>query len=212
LSVVTRESAIMGRMSRPGRLRLATACAGLATVVLVTACTPSDESQPPRQDDAANAALSVSTIDPADLDDDVRARMESEVSDLLAGYIVGAFLGEYPRTDFAAGFADFTGGLADNALGEDIEALTVAGVEGVTAVRATRLDARVAFALDSRKVIGASAWVDFEFDVQAGHEPTTRARLHGRFSLARVDGEWTVFGYDLRRSGDGEPVPAEVTS
>ena len=34
--------------------------------------------------------------------------MESEVSDVLAGYVVGGFLGDYPRDDFVDAFADFT--------------------------------------------------------------------------------------------------------
>ena len=34
------------------------------------------------------------------MDDDLRAQMEAEVSDVLAGYVVGGFLGDYPRGDF----------------------------------------------------------------------------------------------------------------
>jgi len=205
----------MGRMGPRGsanaRVRLAAARAALVAIVLVTACTPTDESEPPGPDGSANAALTVTTIDPGRLDDGTRARMESEISDVLAGYVVGGFLGDYPRRDFVDGFSDFTGGLTEEAVGTDIDALTVAGFEDVTSVRATRLDARLSFAVVDRNVVGASAWVDFAFDV-AAEGSTTKATLMGRISLQRDDGAWAVFGYDLLRGGGSPSVTAEATS
>jgi hypothetical protein len=137
--------------------------------------------------------------------------MESELSDVLAGYVVGGFLGDYPRDDFVDAFADFTGGLTERAVGDHIDALTVAGFEDVTSVRAKRLDARLSFFADGQKMLAASAWVDFAFDVAAG-DNTTRATLRGRLSLEREDGAWAVFGYDVLRSGGGDSVTAEATS
>jgi hypothetical protein len=169
---------------------------------LAVGCTPTEDSRPPdKPPGPQNAALTVSSIDKEKLSDDTRARMESDVSDLLAGYVVGAFLGDYPRDDFVDGFADFTGGATEDAV-RDIDVLSVAGFQEVTSVRATALDSRLSFFVDGRRVTGASAWVDFGFVVQDG-ETSRRVTLSGRFVLQREGGDWAVFGYDLERSGTG---------
>jgi hypothetical protein len=210
----------MERMARRGsdaarRLgtRVRRSLVGAATTVLVvTACSPTDEAGPPATEGPASVAMTVTTIDKGALDDDTRARVESEVSDVLAAYVVHGFLGDFPRDDFVNSFADFEGGLQREAVGTDIEALTVAGMGDVSAVRATRLSARLSFADDrSGQVIGTSAWVDFAFEVQAG-DVTTHTKLAGRFNLGREDGAWSVFGYDLVRSGGGPAVAAEAGS
>jgi hypothetical protein len=202
LTVVARASVIMGRMARRG-----CAVAGLAAVVLLTACTPGEESRPAPQGGPQNAALTVATVDPGRLDDETRAEMESEISDVLAGYVVAGFLGDYPRDDFVDGFADFTGGATEDAV-RDIDALTVAGIKEVASVRATRLHSRLSFLVEGRRVVGASAWVDFAFEVE-GDGATTRETLRGRLVLQLEDSEWAVFGYDLRRGGGGGTVSAE---
>jgi hypothetical protein len=206
----------MGRMARRGsagaqglgaRVGWATACAGLAGALVLVACTPSEEPRPPPQDDPTNVALTVETVEPGVLDDEARATMESEVSDVLAAYVVGGFLGDYPRDDFVDGFTDFSGGATQYAV-RDIDALTAAGFEDVTSVSATRLDSRLAFLVDGRRVIGASAWVDFAFAVAAGGTTSTEM-LKGRLVLKREDGAWAVFGYEVLRSGAGGSLTAE---
>jgi hypothetical protein len=180
----------------------------LTAVALLAGCTPTDDSGPPGPDGPANAVLSVTTIG-SRLPSSTRNRLESQVSDVLAAYVVGAFLGDYPRQDFLGGFDRFTSGAAKLAVA-DIDALTASGFEKVTAVRATRLDARLSFLAPDDRAVGASAWVDFAFDVAQGGS-TVKVRLTGRLALGLVDGTWAVFGYSLVRD-DSDALPVEVSS
>jgi hypothetical protein len=193
--------------SRPGPRGLLT---GVLVVVLValssSGCT-SDSSDPPRQ--AHNAALRVTTVPGSHLDESERAQLESEVSDVLARYVQAGFLGTYPRSDFVQSFAGFSSGAAEQAVG-DIEVLTASRFKDATSVRATGLDVALSFLVVKGTAVGATAWIDFDFDV---HEDGARrtAALVGRLTLDRGDGHWSVFGYDVRRD-DSDALPAEVSS
>ena len=188
--------------------------AGLAAALvgaLVVACTPTDESDPPGQSDPDNAALTVTTKGAGRMGDDLRAQMEAEVSDVLAGYVVGGFLGDYPREDFVDAFADFTS-RATQFAAADIDVLTASRFEDASAVTATALDAKLYFFVRGQAVVGASAYVDFDFDVDGDDDAgSTTASLTGRFSLGHTDDGWQVFGYDVLRD-DSDAVPAEATS
>ena len=59
-------------------------------------------------------------------------------------------------------------------------------------------------------MVGASAFVDFDFDVD-DEAQGTRASLTGRFSLSHTDNGWQVFGYDVLRD-DTDALPAEASS
>ena len=187
--------------------------AGLAAALvgaLVVACTPTDESDPPGQSDPDNAALTVTTKGAGRMGDDLRAQMEAEVSDVLAGYVVGGFLGDYPREDFVDAFADFTS-RATQFAAADIDVLTGSQFEDASAVTATALDAKLYFVARGKAVVGASAYVDFDFDVVDDEGEGTTASLTGRFSLGHTDEGWQVFGYDVLRD-DSDAIPAEATS
>jgi hypothetical protein len=195
-----------------GAATLRTGAAGLAAVLvcgLGAACSPSDDSKPPGQETPDNAALTVTTAGPARMDDDLRARMEAEVSDLLARYVVQGFLGDYPRQGFVDGLADFSS-RATKYAAADIDVLTGSNFERATGVRATALDAELHFLVRGQVVVGASAYVDFDFEVAEDDEAST-ASLSGRLTLGRSDDGWQVYGYDVVRD-DSDALPAEATS
>ena len=206
----------MGRMASPGpaasrrsgsRHLFALLLAGILTTTLL-ACT-GDDSSPPEPDAPSDTPLRVSTLTGAGIDEDTRARLESEVSEVLADYVVGSFLGDYPRGDFVQGLADFTNRAAGLAVG-DIEQVTASRFEQASSVRAEQLDAELSFLVIDGEAVGASAWVDFDFEVEQDGELLT-ARLSGRLSLDLRDGRWVVFGYRLVRD-DSDAVPVEVSS
>ena len=60
-------------------------------------------------------------------------------------------------------------------------------------------------------VVGASAYVDFDFDVDDESGEATTASLTGRFTLGHTDDGWQVFGYDVLRD-DSDALPAEASS
>ncbi|WP_243059362.1 hypothetical protein [Nocardioides sp. SR21] len=174
-------------------------------VTLVAACT-GEEPEPP---DSPSTALRVATVHGDGLDERARARFESEVSDVVARYVEAGFLGGYPRDDFVQGFEDFTSGAAEQAVG-DLEVLTAARFENASSVRATDLGAALSFYVVDGEALGATAWIDFAFDVDDG-ESTTTAALDGRLVLERRNERWSVFAYDVRRD-DSDALPVEATT
>jgi hypothetical protein len=210
-------SAIMGRMAERGSVRLRSlgvrgrVMALLSAVVaatLVAACT-TDESSPPGPDTPADAALRVTTLHSSRMDQDTRAHLESDVGDVLADYVAGSFLGDYPRGNFVQGFADFTDIAAGQAV-DDIELLTGSRFAQASSVRATGLKAELSFLVVDGEAVGVTAWVGFEFAVDdAG--ATATASLKGRMSLDLRHDRWSVFAYHLRRN-DSDTLPTEAVS
>jgi hypothetical protein len=207
----------MGRMAHRGSARLrglgarrwiAALMAAVVAATVVAACT-ADESGPPDPDTPADAALRVTTLPGADLDEETRARLESEVSDVLANYVAGSFLGDYPRGDFVQGLADFTNIAAEQAVA-DIELVTASRFAQAGSVRATGLEAELSFLVLDDEAVGVTAWVDFEFEVEDDGNATT-ATLKGRLSLDRRNERWAVFAYRLLRD-DSDALPTESVS
>jgi hypothetical protein len=119
----------------------------------------------------------------------------------LTTYVDGAFLGDYPRTDFTKAFAVFTRGSTGSAR-RDQALLTNRSLGASTAsVRALRRTAYVSVLAPRGRVSGATAAVDLVFAVDRGDAPARRVHLTGRMLLTRdTKGRWAVFGYDLNRS------------
>ena len=165
---------------------------------------------PVSQPTSKSVALRVRTVHgDTNLTPDARAEAEGAVGDVLSGYVVRAFLGDYPREDFARAFESFTGSLARNAAG-DIDQLTANRFGDAKAIRATRLDADLSFLVEGSDVIGATASVRFAFEATVDGEVRPFS-LRGRLMLVKEDGAWSVFGYDVR-TDSGEVVEAGVTS
>ena len=183
----------------------------LVTVLLVgfAACS-GDDSSPPGPDEPADVALQVVSVKTRGIDEETRTRLESEVGDVLASYVVEGFLGDHPRKDFVRALSDFSTGLADDG-GRDLTTLTLAETPDIAAVRATRLKANLAFFNPGGDVVGASAFVDLDFDLTFEDGTTRQVTRTGRFSLGRSDGVWQVTGYKICCS-DPAAVQAETTS
>ena len=183
----------------------------LVTVLLVgfAACS-GDDSSPPGPDEPADVALQVVSVKTRGIDEETRTRLESEVGDVLASYVVEGFLGDHPRDDFVRALSDFSTGLADDG-GRDLTTLTLAETPTIAAVRATRLKANLAFFNPGGDVVGASAFVDLDFDLTFEDGTTRQVTRTGRFSLGRSDGVWQVTGYKICCS-DPAAVQAETTS
>ena len=201
---------MMGRMAGTGRARRG---AGASLVLLValalTACTTEQPSGAPPSS-PGSAALRVRTVNVSgSLDPDSRAEAESAVGDVISGYVVRAFLGEYPREDFVGSFESFTGSLARDAAG-DIDLLTANRLGDADAVRATRLAADLSFVAQDSDAIGATASVRFSFEATVDGE-TRPLSLQGRLMLVEEDDAWSVFGYDVVTE-TGDSVEAGVTS
>jgi hypothetical protein len=180
----------------------------LSVLLAVSGCSldsPPEQRRTPTQE---SAALRVRTVSGAErLDAVTRTRLEGAVGDVLSSYVVGAFLGRFPREDFVQSFASFTSGAARAAAG-DIDQLTAAQVHDAASVRATRLDARLSFFTQGGSVHGATAAVHFAFEATMGDGSTRPLVLDGRLMLEDAAGTWSVFGYDVALD-DGATVTTE---
>lgn len=201
---------MMGPMAGTGgAARRATGAAVLLVCVALGGCTPEPSGPPESQPSAESAALRVRTVHGGtNLTPDARAEAEGAVGDVLSDYVVRAFLGDYPREDFARAFESFTGNLVREASG-DLDQLTANRFREAEAVRATRLGADLSFLVHDSDIIGATAFVRFAFEATVDGEERPLS-LRGRLMLVEDDGAWSVFGYDVV-TDTGDAVEAGVT-
>lgn len=181
------------------------AAVALLLVASLGACTDGGGGgkKPP---ETGRAALEVTLVEGAQgLDEATRASIEADVGDALSDYLVGAFLGDFPRDDFVQSFAGFTS-LAARGAAEDIDLLTAYRYKDAERIEATRLRVRISCLAKGEDVIGATAEVDLGFDVTR-QQGELQFGLTGRFLLAEEDGRWSVFGYDVHRDDVGGDVP-----
>jgi hypothetical protein len=196
-----------GRRTRGPRAVAVTVAVSTLVAPFLSACTGDEpEDAPPASEqvtlhvDAGRGAGSLS--------DEARTTVETQVGDVLSHYVVSGFLGEYPRDDLVRAFDDFTAGAAREAA-KDVDLLTGARFQDASAIRATRLDARLSVLVLGREVVGATAAVRFGFEAEVDGESQPFS-LRGRFLLKDDAGTWTVFGYDVQRD-DGGTAEAEVS-
>jgi hypothetical protein len=201
---------MMGRMARTGSgARGALASLALLVCLTAAACT-ADRPTEPSPSTPESAALRVRTVHIAgSLDAEAQSEAESAVGDVLSGYVVRAFLGDYPREDFVGSFESFTGNLARDGV-RDLDVLTANRLGSAEAVRATRLDADLSFVVNGSDTFGATAEVRFKFEATVDGEEQPFG-LRGRLMLMNEDDTWSVYGYDVRND-TGEAVQAGVTS
>ncbi len=201
---------MMGLMAGTGGgARRATGAAVLLVSVALGGCTAEPPDRPVTQSTSESVALRVRTVHgDTNLTPDARAEAEGAVGDVLSGYVVRAFLGDYPREDFARAFESFTGNLVREA-SRDLDQLTANRFREAEAVRATRLGADLSFVVQDSDIIGATASVRFAFEATVNGEERPMS-LRGRLMLVEDDGAWSVFGYDVV-TDTGDAVEAEVS-
>ena len=199
----------MGQSRRRGHA--ARVGAAVAAAVLAAGCSAGSPPDDERTPTAESAALRVQTVSGAErLDEQTRTKVEGAVGEVLSDYVVGAFLGEFPRQEFVRSFESFTSGAARDAA-RDIDLLTAATVSDATAVRATDLGARLSFLTQGGDVHGGTAKVHFAFEATMEDGSTRPLVLDGRFLLDADEETWSIFGYDVRFD-DGDRTDAEAES
>ena len=200
------------RHARPARpLRAAAAVAAwVAMAALVAGCSMGGEPDD-RTPEAESAALRVETVSGAErLDEQTRTELEGAVGDVLSDYVVEAFLGPFPREEFVQAFGAVTSQAARTAA-RDIDRLTAASAADATAVRATRLDARLSFLPHAGTAYAGTAAVDFAFEATMADGSTRQLVLDGRILLEAEADTWRIFGYDVAFD-DGVGVDSEAES
>jgi hypothetical protein len=178
-------------------------------VVALAGCTSPSPAPPQPSSDGEPVALRVTTAPGGarQLSSTERSELEGAVGEVLTGYLVSSYLGEYPRDRFVESFDVFTGGAADLAA-RDLDVLTGSRISDATAVRPRSLEAELYFGVEGGDVFGATAHIDFA--LEATIDGTTQdVSLTGRLMLTEQDGRWAVFGFDLA-GDDGAPLGEEA--
>jgi hypothetical protein len=127
---------------------------------------------------------------------DERAQVKSAVTALVDPWLDGAYLGDFPRSDWSTAFRGFTSEAAGTAQHRDRALLTNAGIaDRIDSATATRRRVRVNLFAYHGHPEGATAHVVLEFDTTGELQESLRVR--GDLYLAKDQGKWKVFGYDI---------------
>ncbi len=190
-------------MSLPIRRAASAAVLAVALALTGSACSSDDGGATPSPDETSPTAAAPEPVATEVSFGAVEGRLPAARRDVLAarigrvvdGWIDAAYLGDYPRTDFAGSWTDFTAGarkeaqrdaalMSNSDIGADVES-----VEAVR--RSVRLDV-----LSVRKrAVGVTAHVVLRF--AATGEADRDVRVAGRLYLTPGDDGWQVFGYDI---------------
>jgi hypothetical protein len=130
------------------------------------------------------------------LDADHRSRVKGGVTGVIDPWFDGAFLGDFPRSDWSSAFAGFTKGAAADGQARDLDLLTNAGIAGqIDSATATRRRVRLNVFTFNGHPRGATAHFVLDFTTEGDLEQTLSVR--GDLYLAKDKGEWKIFGYDV---------------
>lgn len=175
----------------------------LAMLLGLTACTGGEDDDDGRPGSSAStgseeAGVSTQTTVrnvSGSLDKTHRVKVKDGVNEVIDPFFDGAYLGDFPRTDYTAAFAGFTDGAQADAQ-RDLALLSnqqiADQIESATATnRRVRLDV---FAPDGRPR-GATA--HFVLDFTTTGEVDGSHRVLGALFLSREKGVWRIFGYDV---------------
>ena len=192
---------------RPRARTALVSAAALLTLTAAAGCDSGEDIEGERdRPSSADAGTEVPTVETETtlqnvgnkLDDVHRERLKASITAVVDPYFDEAFLGEFPRSDFAPAFAAFTPGAAEDAQ-RDLALLSNASIadqiEGATATK-RRVRADV-LAVDGHPR-GATAHFVLEFSTEGQLEQSLRVR--GDLYLAKDKGEWRVFGYDVEQA------------
>jgi hypothetical protein len=125
-----------------------------------------------------------------------RARVKAAVTDVIDPWLDGAFLGDFPRTSWAAAFGGFTKDAAADAQHRDLDLLTNAGIaDQIDSATATRRRVRLNVFAFQGHPRGVTAHVVLDFKTTGDLAEALQVR--GDLYLAKDKGEWKIFGYDV---------------
>jgi hypothetical protein len=180
--------------------------AGVASLLLLGAvgCDSGDDignhdaGSGPGQGAAAQEVATVTTLQAVgkQLDAVHRARVKQQVTEVIDPWFDGAFLGEFPRSNWSAAFTGFTKGAAADAEHRDLDLLTNAGIaDQIDSATATRRRVRLSVFAYQGHPRGVTAHFVLDFKTKGDLEEAMRVR--GDLYLAKDLGEWKIFGYDV---------------
>lgn len=194
---------------RRSRFPLLLVPALLVVGTVLTACSGDDEPDATAETASTGPTISI-TQQSAPLEvalkevrSDLSAEEKRQVTDAAArpieSWFGGAYLGEYPRDDFAAGFEGWTAAAADLALRDQDTTSNAALGPDVVAVVADEQRADLYVFAEAGQAGGATADVTLRLTEQRESGELVKVAVTGSVYLTRTDAGWKIFGYDLSR-------------
>jgi hypothetical protein len=148
--------------------------------------------------DDASPVATVTTLHFAGkkLDAAHRERVKTGVDEALDPWFDGAFLGDFPRSDWSAAFAGFTRDAAADAQGRDLDLLSNAAIgDQIDSATAIRRRVRLNVFAAKGHPRGATAHVVLEF--RTAGDVAESMSVRGDLYMVKEKGQWRVFGYDV---------------
>jgi len=193
-------------MSQRARRTASTAVAAVAVALLVTACSggddPSDPGTPAAASSASEAPDAVATTVSfgaveGKLPRSRRDELAAEVQEVVDEWIDGAYLGDYPRSDFSAAWAGFTPGARTKAE-RDAGLMSNSDVGAqLDAVEPERRSVTLDVLSVRQRPVGVTAHVVLRFTTTGSGDQDVR--VAGRLYLTPGKQGWQVFGYDMTK-------------
>lgn len=127
-----------------------------------------------------------------------RDALVEAVTRVVDGWLDGAYLGDFPRSDYAAAFAGFTTGAAAKAQG-DLAMMTNSDIsDRIEKATATRRSISLDVLAIKQKPVGVTATIDLAFETTgalAGAQEVT-----GTLDLTPDGDGWKIFGFQISRT------------
>jgi hypothetical protein len=128
--------------------------------------------------------------------DGKRETLKTDVNAVIDPFFDEAFLGAFPRSDFAPAFAAFTPRAAQDAEGRDLAVLTNQAIgDQIDEATATMRRVKLQVFTHDNHARGATASFTLDFDTTGTLQESRR--VTGRLYLTKDKGVWQVFGYDV---------------
>jgi hypothetical protein len=130
------------------------------------------------------------------LDASHRERVKTGVNEAIDPWFDGAFLGDFPRSDWSTAFAGFTKDAAADAQSRDLDLLSNAGIgDQIDSASAIRRRVRLNVFAAKGHPRGGTAHFVLEFATKGDVAESMSVR--GDLYLFKEKGVWKVFGYDV---------------
>lgn len=187
------------------RRTVSAAAVCLALVGSSAACSGDDDPEggdPPAASGAPSGPPPIKTVARlgkvvGGLDKQRRARLKTQVAEVVDAWIDAAYLGDFPRTDFSDAFPGFTkGAAADAATDAGLMSNKRFGAD-LEQVVATKREVTVDALAVRKRAVAATA--RFVLAMRLDGAVQRKERVRGRLFLTYDKGAWRVFGYDVNR-------------
>ena len=181
--------------------------AAVVGMITLAGCSGGSDDKP-SSTGSPSASTTTAAPEPADTRATVTTltgRLSAARRDALAGavtavvdrWLEGAYLGDFPRSDYSSAFAGFTPGAAARAK-RNRALMTNAGIsDRIDTARATKRTISLDVLSLKQRPVGVTAKVDLAFETSgalAGGQEVT-----GTVDLTPVGNGWKIFGFEISR-------------